>query len=215
MSEADGDEGAGAGGISLGSSSDSAPKTVEGKSLSTLSAIASGPGWTKVSCSCCMSERVEPLILVKLSEKVRPETKRWLIKLIGTSQKEGGKSCGNVTGPQDQSVFWPRIKHSEKKSVFNLSTTGGTLTCAKFASDFTLAFYNHISQVLDYWPTLARTPLVTSSSSPPLAVRYCGPQRSWDCVRATTAATWRRSPTSTETTSKIQVPRPEDFVVDR
>uniref|UniRef100_A0A3P8W252 Anoctamin n=1 Tax=Cynoglossus semilaevis TaxID=244447 RepID=A0A3P8W252_CYNSE len=56
----------------------------------TLSAIASGPGWTKVSCSCCMSERVEPLILVKLSEKVRPETKRWLIKLIGTSQKEGG-----------------------------------------------------------------------------------------------------------------------------
>lgn len=112
MSEADGDEGAGAGGISLGSSSDSAPKTVEGKSLSTLSAIASGPGWTKVSCSCCMSERVEPLILVKLSEKVRPETKRWLIKLIGTSQKEGGKSCGNVTGPQDQSVFWPRIKHS-------------------------------------------------------------------------------------------------------
>uniref|UniRef100_A0A3P8W236 Anoctamin n=2 Tax=Cynoglossus semilaevis TaxID=244447 RepID=A0A3P8W236_CYNSE len=90
MSEADGDEGAGAGGISLGSSSDSAPKTVEGKSLSTLSAIASGPGWTKVSCSCCMSERVEPLILVKLSEKVRPETKRWLIKLIGTSQKEGG-----------------------------------------------------------------------------------------------------------------------------
>uniref|UniRef100_A0A3Q2ZGS7 Anoctamin n=1 Tax=Hippocampus comes TaxID=109280 RepID=A0A3Q2ZGS7_HIPCM len=51
---------------------------------------ATGPGWTKVSCPCCVSERVEPLVLVKLGEKVRPETKRWLIKLIGTPQKEGG-----------------------------------------------------------------------------------------------------------------------------
>lgn len=52
---------------------------------------ATGPGWTKVSCPCCVSERVEPLVLVKLGEKVRPETKRWLIKLIGTPQKEGGE----------------------------------------------------------------------------------------------------------------------------
>ncbi|KAM8860423.1 anoctamin-10 isoform 2-T3 [Synchiropus picturatus] len=49
-----------------------------------------GPGWTKVSCPCCMSERVEPLVLLKLGEKVRPETKRWIMRLIGTPQKDGG-----------------------------------------------------------------------------------------------------------------------------
>ncbi|KAK7891976.1 hypothetical protein WMY93_023939 [Mugilogobius chulae] len=53
-------------------------------------ASTSGPGWTKVSCSCCMSHRVDPLVLVKLGPKVRPETKRWLLKLIGTPQKDGG-----------------------------------------------------------------------------------------------------------------------------
>ncbi|XP_077423506.1 anoctamin-10 isoform X2 [Vanacampus margaritifer] len=36
------------------------------------------------------SERIEPLVLVKLGEKVRPETKRWLIRLIGAPQKDGG-----------------------------------------------------------------------------------------------------------------------------
>lgn len=48
-------------------------------------------GWTKVRCACCVSERIEPLVLVKLGEKVGPETKRWLIRLIGAPQKDGGK----------------------------------------------------------------------------------------------------------------------------
>uniref|UniRef100_UPI0037E89F7E anoctamin-10 n=1 Tax=Semicossyphus pulcher TaxID=241346 RepID=UPI0037E89F7E len=56
----------------------------------TMSATTGGPGWTKVSCPCCVSERVEPLVLVKLGGKVRPETKRWLIRLIGAPQKDGG-----------------------------------------------------------------------------------------------------------------------------
>uniref|UniRef100_A0A8D3AZP9 Anoctamin n=1 Tax=Scophthalmus maximus TaxID=52904 RepID=A0A8D3AZP9_SCOMX len=55
-----------------------------------LAASTIGPGWSKVGCPCCVSERVEPLVLVKLGEKVRPETKRWLIRLIGASQKDGG-----------------------------------------------------------------------------------------------------------------------------
>ncbi|XP_033823655.1 anoctamin-10 [Periophthalmus magnuspinnatus] len=59
-------------------------------SAKLLTASASGPGWTKVSCPCCMSHRVDPLVLVKLGKKVRPETKRWLLKLIGTLQKDGG-----------------------------------------------------------------------------------------------------------------------------
>ena len=53
-------------------------------------------GWTKVSCACCMTEQIEPLVLVKLGQKVGPETKRWLIKLIGAPQKDGGKIFGLV-----------------------------------------------------------------------------------------------------------------------
>ncbi|KAA8592026.1 hypothetical protein FQN60_017400, partial [Etheostoma spectabile] len=65
-------------------------KTSAGKALSKLSATTIGPSWTKVNCPCCVSERVEPLVLVKLGEKVRPETKRWLVRLIGAPQKDGG-----------------------------------------------------------------------------------------------------------------------------
>ncbi|XP_065812824.1 anoctamin-10 isoform X1 [Labrus bergylta] len=57
---------------------------------SKLSASSVGPGWTKASCPCCTSKKVEPLVLVKLGENVRPETKRWLIRLIGAPQKDGG-----------------------------------------------------------------------------------------------------------------------------
>uniref|UniRef100_A0AAV2L073 Anoctamin n=1 Tax=Knipowitschia caucasica TaxID=637954 RepID=A0AAV2L073_KNICA len=37
-----------------------------------------------------MSPRVDPLVLVKLGPGVRPETKRWLLRLIGTPQTDGG-----------------------------------------------------------------------------------------------------------------------------
>ncbi|XP_013867634.1 anoctamin-10 [Austrofundulus limnaeus] len=81
-----------------------------GKVQSKLSAAASaasssGSGWTKVSCPCCVSEWVEPLVLLKLGPKVGPETKRWVIKLIGAPQKDGGAgllahpgedACGNI-----------------------------------------------------------------------------------------------------------------------
>ncbi|XP_008284759.1 anoctamin-10, partial [Stegastes partitus] len=79
MSEAGGEEG-GAAGDAAGAE----------KVLSKLSAASIGPGWTKVRCPCCLSDRVEPLVLVKLGGKVGPETKRWIIKLIGTPQKDGG-----------------------------------------------------------------------------------------------------------------------------
>ncbi|KAK9517167.1 hypothetical protein VZT92_025055 [Zoarces viviparus] len=85
MSKAGGDEGG-------GSSSETAeqPEAKTPAALSKLSATNVGPDWTKVSCPCCVSERVEPLVLVKLGEKVRPETKRWLIRVIGAPQKDGG-----------------------------------------------------------------------------------------------------------------------------
>ncbi|XP_035521402.1 anoctamin-10 [Morone saxatilis] len=87
MSKAGGDE------VGGGVCSETTPQPEEKtpvKALSKLTATSIGPGWTKVSCPCCVSERVEPLVLVKLGKKVRPETKRWLIKVIGAPQKDGG-----------------------------------------------------------------------------------------------------------------------------
>uniref|UniRef100_A0A667YBR8 Anoctamin n=1 Tax=Myripristis murdjan TaxID=586833 RepID=A0A667YBR8_9TELE len=71
----------------------------------SLSDGGMGPGWTKVSCPCCVSERVEPLVLVQLGDQVRPETKKWLIRLIGAPVKDGGAAllahpgedaCGDI-----------------------------------------------------------------------------------------------------------------------
>nr|XP_046251369.1 anoctamin-10 [Scatophagus argus]XP_046251370.1 anoctamin-10 [Scatophagus argus]XP_046251371.1 anoctamin-10 [Scatophagus argus]XP_046251372.1 anoctamin-10 [Scatophagus argus] len=80
----------GDGGSSTETSQQSEDKNPAEKALTKLSATTIGPGWTKVSCPCCVSKQVEPLVLVKLGEKVRPETKRWLIRLIGAPQKDGG-----------------------------------------------------------------------------------------------------------------------------
>lgn len=93
MSKAGGDEGCDI------SSSETAQlledKTPAEKTPTKLSAATLGPGWTKVSCPCCVSEGVEPLVLVKLGEKVRPETKRWIIRLIGAPQKDGGEGLND------------------------------------------------------------------------------------------------------------------------
>ncbi|XP_041852286.1 anoctamin-10 isoform X2 [Melanotaenia boesemani] len=90
MSKA-GDDGGGAGDGS-DSSKQQDDGAAGGKVLRKLTAVPARPGWTKVSCPCCVSERVEPLVLVKLREKTGPETKRWLLKLIGAPQKDGGAS---------------------------------------------------------------------------------------------------------------------------
>lgn len=100
MSKAGGDGGEGAAG---GSSSIETAQRPEEKAtevklpgkLSATTTTTTGPGWTKVTCPCCVEERVEPLVLVKLGPKMRPETKRWLIKLIGAPQKDGGKGSNN------------------------------------------------------------------------------------------------------------------------
>jgi len=88
MKRADGDED--------GGDSESAERPEAKTPASKLGAATVGSDWTKVSCPCCVSERVEPLVLVKLGEKVRPETKRWLIRVIGTPQKDGGEGSDNA-----------------------------------------------------------------------------------------------------------------------
>ncbi|KAM7396237.1 hypothetical protein PAMP_019294 [Pampus punctatissimus] len=87
MNEAGGDEG---GSSSSNTAQETEDKSPGGRILNKLSATSTGPGWTKVSCPCCVSEHVEPLVVVRLGEKVHPETKRWLIRLIGAPQKDGG-----------------------------------------------------------------------------------------------------------------------------
>uniref|UniRef100_A0A8C8HXL1 Anoctamin n=1 Tax=Oncorhynchus tshawytscha TaxID=74940 RepID=A0A8C8HXL1_ONCTS len=61
--------------------------------------------WTQVSCPCCVSKQVEPLVLIQLSDSIQPVTKRWLISLIEASKRHGGAAllthpgedeCGNV-----------------------------------------------------------------------------------------------------------------------
>ncbi|KAK2918217.1 anoctamin-10 [Channa argus] len=90
MSKAGGDGGEGAGGSSSEKAQPPEDKAPERKAQGKAGATTIGPGWTKVSCPCCMSEQIEPLVVVKLGQKVRPETKRWLIRLIGAPQKDGG-----------------------------------------------------------------------------------------------------------------------------
>lgn len=95
MSKAGGDGGEGAAGSSSEKAQQPEDKATEVKLPGKLSATTIGPGWTKVTCPCCVAERVEPLVLVKLGPKVRPETKRWLIRLIGAPQEDGGKGSNN------------------------------------------------------------------------------------------------------------------------
>lgn len=68
-----------------------------------VSAAFARQGWTKVSCACCASEHIEPLVLVQLGQKVGPETKRWLIRLIGAPQKDGGETFGLIV-PTDLQI---------------------------------------------------------------------------------------------------------------
>ncbi|XP_064191976.1 anoctamin-10 [Anguilla rostrata] len=46
--------------------------------------------WTQVSCPCCHSDQVEPLVLIKLGPKITPATKKWIISRIEARETEGG-----------------------------------------------------------------------------------------------------------------------------
>ncbi|XP_041693166.1 anoctamin-10 isoform X2 [Coregonus clupeaformis] len=74
-------------------------------SVQTQTKVLSQGCWTQVSCPCCVSEQVEPLVYIKLSNNIEPVTKRWLISLIEASKRHGGAAllahpgedeCGDV-----------------------------------------------------------------------------------------------------------------------
>ncbi|KAM6973471.1 anoctamin-10 [Aplochiton taeniatus] len=76
--------------------------SLSGGNLGSVAQKRKGPGvlselsksrlesWTQVSCPCCVSERIDPLVLIQLGEQVQVSTKKWLIKLLGAAQRDGG-----------------------------------------------------------------------------------------------------------------------------
>ncbi|XP_046890513.1 anoctamin-10 [Hypomesus transpacificus] len=63
----------------------------DGAGRKKVGAAVLDPGaWSKVSCPCCLSDKVEPLVLIQLREEVHPDTKRWFISRIEASKKDGG-----------------------------------------------------------------------------------------------------------------------------
>ncbi|KAL2093683.1 hypothetical protein ACEWY4_010995 [Coilia grayii] len=47
-------------------------------------------GWSPSPCSCCKSDCVEPLLLLLLGEKVEPNAKKWMMRLLAKSPTQGG-----------------------------------------------------------------------------------------------------------------------------
>ncbi|XP_041077616.1 anoctamin-10-like isoform X2 [Polyodon spathula] len=53
--------------------------------------IASG-SWTKVTCKCCFTDKVRPLLVIELNKEVRLETKQWIIsKIEAPANKQGAQ----------------------------------------------------------------------------------------------------------------------------
>ncbi|MGH0130772.1 UNVERIFIED_CONTAM: hypothetical protein FKN15_066301 [Acipenser sinensis] len=52
--------------------------------------IASG-SWTKVTCKCCFTDAVRPLLVIELNKEVRLETKQWIISKIEAPSNKQGK----------------------------------------------------------------------------------------------------------------------------
>ncbi|KAK2867078.1 hypothetical protein Q8A67_025195 [Cirrhinus molitorella] len=58
--------------------------------LSTSAKVTGPSSWSRVSCPCCISSRIEPLVLIQLAENVQPITKQWIMSIISAPVKAGG-----------------------------------------------------------------------------------------------------------------------------
>ncbi|RXN21927.1 anoctamin-10-like protein [Labeo rohita] len=57
----------------------------------SIPAKVTGPSsWSRVSCPCCISSHIEPLVLIQLAENVQPITKQWIMSVISAPVKAGG-----------------------------------------------------------------------------------------------------------------------------
>ncbi|XP_015457875.3 anoctamin-10 [Astyanax mexicanus] len=82
----------------------SSPKPQEG--VCGLAEVMGPESWSKVSCPCCISAQVEPLVLIQLAEDVQPNTKQWIMSMISAPQESGG--AGLLAHPGED-ASWGRI----------------------------------------------------------------------------------------------------------
>ncbi|XP_051975309.1 anoctamin-10-like [Xyrauchen texanus] len=57
---------------------------------STQAKVTGPTSWSRVSCPCCISSHIEPLVLIQLAENVQPITKQWIMSMISAPVKAGG-----------------------------------------------------------------------------------------------------------------------------
>uniref|UniRef100_A0A8C2FRH9 Anoctamin n=1 Tax=Cyprinus carpio TaxID=7962 RepID=A0A8C2FRH9_CYPCA len=58
--------------------------------LSAPAKVTGPSSWSRVSCPCCISSHIEPLVLIQLAENVQPITKQWIMSMISAPVKAGG-----------------------------------------------------------------------------------------------------------------------------
>ncbi|KAK7117430.1 hypothetical protein R3I94_022864 [Phoxinus phoxinus] len=58
--------------------------------FSTLTKVTGPSSWSRVSCPCCISSNIEPLVLIQLAESVQPLTKQWIMSMISAPVMAGG-----------------------------------------------------------------------------------------------------------------------------
>ncbi|XP_076878361.1 anoctamin-10 [Brachyhypopomus gauderio] len=62
--------------------------------------------WSKVTCPCCSSGQVEPLVLIQLAENVQPNTKQWIMGVISAAHSSGG---AELLAHPGEDAGWARI----------------------------------------------------------------------------------------------------------
>ncbi|XP_026057943.1 anoctamin-10-like [Carassius auratus] len=58
--------------------------------LSAPAKVTGPSSWSRVSCPCCISSHIEPLVLIQLAENIQPITKQWIMSVISAPVKAGG-----------------------------------------------------------------------------------------------------------------------------
>uniref|UniRef100_A0A4W4GBP8 Anoctamin n=1 Tax=Electrophorus electricus TaxID=8005 RepID=A0A4W4GBP8_ELEEL len=76
------------------------------EALSDTGLLSRSESWSKVTCPCCVSGQVEPLVLIQLAENVQPGTKQWIMAMISAAHSSGGAQL--LTHPGEDSS-WGRI----------------------------------------------------------------------------------------------------------
>ncbi|KAK3536185.1 hypothetical protein QTP70_034976 [Hemibagrus guttatus] len=75
-------------------------------SVSSLAEAISPESWSKVSCPCCVSSEIEPLVLIQVAENVESNTKQWIMAMISAPNNAGG---AHLLVHPGEDASWGRI----------------------------------------------------------------------------------------------------------